>query len=54
MITTTQVIEALQTLKEFCEQQDDNDPCSECLLDKFCRRHGAPNCWEIPQERTEE
>lgn len=59
MITTKQAIEAIKTVKEFCEQRR-SEPCKTCIFgDYFCDSwNGAwcilPEDWQIPQERTEE
>ena len=50
-ITKAQVIEALKTLKTYCDQRD----CDSCPLCDWCwydREHLTPDDWQIPQERT--
>ena len=64
-ITKAQAIEALETLKTYCDQflrengviADYERSCDECPLDDWCwydREHLTPDDWQIPQERTEE
>ena len=65
MISREQAIEALKTLKTYCDQYlrengviaDYKRSCDECPLDDWCwydREHLTPDDWQIPQERTEE
>jgi hypothetical protein len=64
-ITKTQAIEALETLKTYCDQYlredgvvaDYTRSCDSCPLCDWCwydREHLTPDDWQIPQERTEE
>jgi hypothetical protein len=58
MIDTSQAIEAIKTLKEYCNQRIPTyETCECCPLVDWCwydREHLTPDDWEIPQERTEE
>lgn len=64
-ITTAQAIEALKTLKTYCDQYLHKDgeiayytrSCGNCPLYDWCfydRECLTPDDWQIPQERTEE
>lgn len=56
MITNKQAIEALNTIKEYC-QQTDLKKCQtmKCFLEKWCdernqgSRKNLPEYWQIPQ-----
>ena len=48
MISREQAIEALKTLKTYCDQRD----CDSCPLCDWCwydREHLTPDDWDIPK-----
>jgi len=59
MITTAQAIEAIKTIKEYCNQTG-LESCGkeDCSIGTWCYAsrdmRAIPELWQIPQERTEE
>ena len=54
MISTHQAIEAIKTIKEYCEALID-DECMDCPIYGWCKfeKMYKPEGWQIPQKRTE-